>query len=137
AGLAEKLGATYTRYADDLTFSGGEDLRRAHVRVRRAVTRIAADEGVAVNVRKSRVLPCGRRQGGAGGGGNDKPDVPGADFDTLKAILTNCARSSPATQNRENHPDFRAHLLGRISHVAMLNPSRGAKLRAIFDRINW
>jgi hypothetical protein len=137
AGLAAKLGATYTRYADDLTFSGSEDLRRAHVRVRRAVTRIAADEGFVVNVRKSRVLPCGRRQVVAGVVVNDKPNVPRAEFDTLKAILTNCARSGTASQNRENHPDFRAHLLGRISHVAMLNPYRGAKLRAIFDRIAW
>ena len=29
AGLADKLGATYTRYADDLVLSGGRDLARA------------------------------------------------------------------------------------------------------------
>jgi hypothetical protein len=68
---------------------------------------------------------------------NEKPNIPRAEFDRLKAVLTNCVRHGPATQNRDNHADFRAHLLGRISHVAMLNPNRGAKLRAIFDRIAW
>lgn len=137
AGLAAKLGAAYTRYADDLTFSGGDDLRRAAARVRQAVTRIAAEEGFAVNVRKSRVLPCGRRQVVTGVVVNDKPNVPRVEFDRLKATLTNCVRHGPASQNRDSHADFRAHLLGRISHVAMLNPGRGAKLRIIFDRIEW
>jgi hypothetical protein len=135
AGLAAKLGATYTRYADDLTFSGGDDLRRAADRIRRLVMTIAAEEGFQVNARKTRVLPSGRRQTVTGVVVNAKPNVRRAEFDTLKAILTNCVRHGPASQNRDGRPNFRAHLLGRISHVTQLNPARGAKLRAIFDRI--
>src|ERR1700726_4568906 len=33
--------------------------------------------------------------------------VPRADFHLLKAILTNCARHGPASQNRGGVPDFR------------------------------
>jgi hypothetical protein len=135
AGLAAKLGATYTRYADDLTFSGGDDLRRAADRVRRLVMTIAAEEGFQVNARKTRVLPSGRRQRVTGVVVNAHPNCARAEFDTLKAILTNCVRHGPASQDRDSHPNFRAHLLGRISHVAQLNPTRGAKLRAIFNRI--
>jgi hypothetical protein len=135
AGLAAKLGATYTRYADDLTFSGGDDLRRAADRVRRLVMTIAAEEGFQVNARKTRVLPSGRRQTVTGVVVNAHPNCARAEFDTLKAILTNCVRHGPASQNRDGRPNFRAHLLGRISNVAQLNPARGAKLRAIFDRI--
>jgi RNA-directed DNA polymerase len=55
----------------------------------------------------------------------------------LKAILTNCAKHGPREQNRDDHPDFRAYLSGRIAYVAMIHPMRGSKLWSIFDRIDW
>jgi len=59
------------------------------------------------------------------------------DFDRLKATLTNCARHGPQTQNRENHPMFRMHLAGKIAFVEMINPQKGARLRRIFEKIQW
>jgi len=41
------------------------------------------------------------------------PNVVRADFDRLKATLTNCARLGPESQNREGHAEFRAHLESR------------------------
>jgi hypothetical protein len=137
AGLADSLGATYTRYADDLTLSGGDDLAKAAARVRLAVIGIAVQEGFALNPLKSRVQGRGGRQVVAGVVVNVRPNVPRAEFDALKAVLTNCARRGPASQNRAGHADFRAHLAGRVSHVAAVNPARGRKLWAIFDRIDW
>jgi hypothetical protein len=136
-GLAKACGATYTRYADDLTFSGGEALRRAFRRFTRKVTLVAAEEGFVVNRGKTRVLTRAERQTVTGVVVNVRPNVPRAEFDLLKAILTNCARHGPATQNRGQVPDYRAHLAGRVSHVASVNPIRGRKLWAIFDRIPW
>jgi hypothetical protein len=60
-----------------------------------------------------------------------------ADFDKLKAILTNCARQGPASQNREGHAAFRLHLDGRVEFVEMVNPVKGARLRKIFEQIQW
>jgi hypothetical protein len=60
-----------------------------------------------------------------------------ADFDLLKAMLTNCVRSGPESQNREDIANFRAHLDGRVGFVEMINPAKGERLRAIFDRIVW
>lgn len=48
----------------------------------------------------------GVRQHLAGLVANQKVNVMRADFDRLKAILTNCARVGPASQNREGHPIF-------------------------------
>jgi hypothetical protein len=79
----------------------------------------------------------GERQQVAGVVVNAHPNVPRDEFDFLKAILTNCVRHGPASQNRDNRADLRAHLLGRISHVAVVNPARGRKLRLLFDRIEW
>jgi hypothetical protein len=52
-------------------------------------------------------------------------------------VLTNCVRHGAASQNRGAHPKFAAHLRGRVAHVAHLNAPRGAKLMAIYDRIDW
>jgi RNA-directed DNA polymerase len=43
----------------------------------------------------------------------------------------------PEAQNRAGHPDFRAHLLGRLAWVAAAAPHKAGKLRAIFDAIDW
>ncbi|MBX9628488.1 MAG: reverse transcriptase family protein [Gemmataceae bacterium] len=135
--LAAALGADYTRYADDLTFSGGDELARGSKRLATLVAVIAAEEGFALNHRKTRVMRRAGRQEVAGVVVNTRPNVRRAEYDTIKAILTNCVRHGPAGQNRGNHPDFRAHLTGRVAHVAAVNPARGRKLWAILDRVTW
>jgi hypothetical protein len=137
AGLAGSLGARYTRYADDLAFSGGAELARAARRVIVAVAAIALDEGFSVQPRKTRVMRAGVRQRITGVVINAHPNVARDTFDVLRATLHNCVRRGPDAENRAGHPDFRAHLAGRISHVAMLNPTRGRRLQALFERIAW
>lgn len=136
-GLARAAGAVYTRYADDLAFSGDEAFER---QVERFATRVAAvvlEEGFEVHHRKTRFMRRGVRQYLAGVVANEHVNVVRADFDRLKATLTNCAVHGPASQNREQHPGFRQHLAGRIAFVEMLNPQKGARLRKIFERIQW
>jgi hypothetical protein len=137
AGLADSLGARYTRYADDLAFSGGADLARAARRVIARVGAIAHEEGFAVQHHKTRVMRPGVCQRVTGVVINAYPNVARDRFDVLKATLHNCVRHGPAAENRAGHPDFRAHLAGRIAHVAMLNPARGNRLQALFAQIAW
>lgn len=106
-------------------------------RVEIRVAAIAIEEGFAVNLRKTRVMRRGGRQQLAGVVVNSHPNLARAEFDALKAVLTNCVRHGPGSQNRDSHTDFRAHLKGRVAHVAMLNATKGAKLKAIFERIAW
>ena len=79
----------------------------------------------------------GVRQYLAGLVANRRTNVIRADFDRLKATLTNCVRLGPEGQNRESHPRFRAHLEGRVGFVEMINPARGERLRRIFEQIQW
>lgn len=137
AGLARAAGADYTRYADDLLFSGGPDFARQARRFEVAVGAILIEEGFRPNHRKSRVLRKSVRQHAAGLVLNEKPNIDRRDFDHLKAILTNCARHGPASQNRESHPDFAAHLLGKIAWVGFVHPGKETKLRRVFDAIDW
>jgi hypothetical protein len=135
--LARSLGACYTRYADDLAFSGDTELERGARRFQVQVYRIALEEGFEVHTRKSRFMRRAVRQQLAGVVVNERPNVRRDEYDRLKAILTNCVRHGPAAQNRNNHADFRGHLAGRIAYVAMLNPGRAQRLRELFKRIPW
>jgi hypothetical protein len=137
ARLAARVGADYTRYADDLAFSGDEELSRCARRFHVAVCRIALEEGFEVNTRKTRFMRRAGRQHLAGAVVNDRLNAPRPLYDQLRAILTNCVRHGPAGQNRAGVADFRAHLAGRIAHLAQLNPARGQRLRALFERIEW
>jgi len=137
AGLARSVGAEYTRYADDLAFSGDESFARHVDRFSIHVAAILLEEGLSVNHRKTRIMRRGVRQHLAGIVANEHMNVTRADFDRLKAILTNCIRHGPGTQNRKLHPQFRSHLLGRVAFFESINAAKGERLRAIFEQIQW
>lgn len=137
AGLARKIGATYARYADDLVLSGDRELARAAPALVARLAAIATEEGFALNFRKTRVMTQRARQRITGIVVNEKLSAPRAEVERLRAILHNCRRHGPATQNRDGHTDFRSHLLGRVAWIHSLDPSKGARLRAIFEQVRW
>jgi retron-type reverse transcriptase len=132
AGLAEKFGFTYTRYADDLTFSratgDGVGGLLHHVRA------ILAEEGFVENPKKTHVMRRGRRQEVTGVTVNTKPGVSRRELRQLRAILHNAARDGLASQNREGHPHFAAYLRGRVAFVTMVDPSKREELHAALAR---
>jgi retron-type reverse transcriptase len=137
AGLAGEADAEYTRYADDLAFSGGKDFERRAERFSLHVAAILLEEGFRAHHRKTRIMRRGVRQYLTGLAVNEKVNVVRADFDRLKATLNNCIRHGAASQNRGQHPDFRGHLLGRVVFVEAVNPQKGARLRQAYEQIPW
>lgn len=79
----------------------------------------------------------GQRQQVAGLVLNDRLNTTRQSFDELRALLHNCQRFGPDSQNSEGHVDFQAHVQGRIAWHASVNPARGRRLRAAFDQIDW
>jgi hypothetical protein len=136
-GLARELEATYTRYADDLVLSGGPRLVRASASIIRRVGEIARDEGFQVHEGKTRVATAAQRQLVTGLVVNERSNVPRVEYDRLRAVLHDAATNGPARANRDGHPEFRAHLLGRIEWVGAENQARSAKLARAFAAIRW
>lgn len=101
-GLAASHEVSYTRYADDLTFSGPARLVRAANTPRRAVPEIAREEGFAVNDHKSMLATRAGRQRVCGVVVNERLNVPRYEYDILEAILHNSRVHGPASQNRED-----------------------------------
>lgn len=128
-GLAAKLGLTYTRYADDITFSGDDALEGRVGYLLARVRHIAADEGFAVNESKTRVLRPGTAQTVTGLVVNDRPGVRRGEVRKLRAILHRARTEGIGRQNRSNRPDYPEWLRGKIAFVEMVRPEVGAKLR--------
>lgn len=73
SGLARQRSLTYTRYADDLTFSGNQV---RNPKVKRLIERIVRDEGFAPNEKKARYLHPSHRQAVTGVVVNEKLNWP-------------------------------------------------------------
>lgn len=137
AGLSARFQANYTRYADDLIFSGDFDFARRLTSFRRAVLAIVHDEQFEIRAHKTRLMYASQRQQVTGYVVNRRVNTGRREFDLLKATLYNCVRFGPNAQNRDQHPRFRQHLLGRIEAVRHANAVRGLRLQKLFDQIRW
>ncbi|GAA5106980.1 hypothetical protein GCM10023339_04500 [Alloalcanivorax gelatiniphagus] len=137
AALASSWGGRYTRYADDLAFSGRTRWGTGTSRLVDAVEGIVVDEGFRLHPRKTGVMPRAGRQVLGGLVVNERPRVSRADVDRLKAILHNCRVHGPSSQNRDDVPAFEEHLRGRIAWVAQHDTLRGARLLSMHEAVDW
>lgn len=129
SGLAASLDARYSRYADDLSFSGD---RRIIPILARAVPAIVTEEGFHLNPTKTRVITSAGRQTVTGITVNQHVNIRRTDYDLLKATIHHLGR---ADDPRRTDRAFLARLSGRIGWVEQVNPARGLKLRARFDAL--
>jgi retron-type reverse transcriptase len=132
-GMAAKHGWTYTRYADDLTFSSS---RRADVPMLLArVRHIVSEEGFVVNPDKGRVQRHSGRQTVTGVVVNQKPALPREEVRRLRAILHRARLHGLAAQNRDNLPHFESWLRGKLAYLQMVDRPRGEKMLAALDAL--
>jgi len=127
--LAEKYQATYTRYADDLTFSFAKP---PEVRIGRLlwwIDSICQQEGFLERPDKRRILRNKHQQRVTGIVVNDGLHVPRADRKRFRAILHNCEKHGVASQAK-GRTDFESYLAGYAAYIHMVEPELGTKLVA-------
>jgi RNA-directed DNA polymerase len=137
SAFADSIGARYGRYADDLVISGGPELVPRRDSIHATMVTIARDEGFEPSFGKSRIRRAGERQELAGLVVNRHAAVPRRERERIEAILTNCVRLGPESQNRDGHPDFRAWLRGKIAWIAAACPRHAEKPLRLFAAIEW
>ncbi|XXF79929.1 reverse transcriptase family protein [Myxococcaceae bacterium GXIMD 01537] len=123
--LAKRMGGTYTRYADDLSFSFREQPERLG-RFLWWVNAILQQEGFSENVAKRRVMRRGSRQRVTGLTVNERVSIPREERRRFKAILANCRKHGVASQAR-GRPDFGPWLEGYAAYVRMVHPELGER----------
>jgi hypothetical protein len=120
AGLARAFGFAYTRYADDLTFSG-EAAQRVHA-LRTHATRIIEEEGFRVNTAKTRVARRGSRQRVTGVTVNEVLGLSRRERRRLRAAIHQLGKGNADA-------DRLAEVRGKLAYLAMLNPQQAEALR--------
>ena len=123
--LAAKAGATYTRYADDLSFSFQKPPERLG-RFLWWVNAILQQEGFSENAAKRRVMRQGGRQRVTGLTVNQQVSIPREERRRFKAILANCRQHGVESQAR-GRPDFPQWLEGYAAYVRMVHPELGER----------
>ncbi|MEJ6401476.1 reverse transcriptase family protein [Yoonia sp. 2307UL14-13] len=128
SALAKRLGGQYSRYADDLAFSGDRTIIDT---VHGLVPDIIRDEGFRLNPHKTRTMGTASRQYVTGLVVNQHINVDRRSYDRIKAVIHACGKPG---DHRLADPAFRDSLLGLIGWVEQVNPHRGRKLRERLDR---
>lgn len=120
-GLAKAHGFTYTRYADDLAFSG-DDVEAAHRLVKQAES-IVRSEGFRLNRAKTRLMTQARAQRIAGVTVNTTPGWSRAERRRLRAELHQARRAGAGAE-----ASVWSRLRGKLAFVRMLNPAQAERL---------
>ncbi len=124
AGLARGYGYSYTRYADDMTFSGDDD--RAVGPLLSVVRQIAEDEGFSLNDEKTRVIHQGGHQRVTGVTVNEVVGLSRRERRKIRAMIHQMKRER--TEGTLSAEKVRS-LEGKLAYVEMLNPEQAVPLR--------
>jgi hypothetical protein len=116
--LASKCGFDYTRFVDDLAFSGSRRL----LSFRNLIRRIVEDEGFTVNPNKNRTMHAGMRQIVIGVVVNDKINLP---REKRELIRTQTLRFISTPKRFRKNP---SRLRGQLSWLSSVNPTLGNQL---------
>lgn len=134
--LARSASAAYTRYADDMTFSGDDGI----CRLIRKIARVVRAEGFRVNWPKTLVMRRGRSQLVTGLTVNDKVSIPRRRRRRIRQIVHHCEKWGPHDHRRRTghtRRNLRDHLYGWAYYIKALHWEEGQGLLGQLDRIDW
>jgi RNA-directed DNA polymerase len=130
SGVAAKLGFTYTRYADDMTFSASGEAAGKTGTLLKAVNEIVAAEGFTVHPDKTRVMRRHRRQEVTGLVVNDRVAVPRDTLRRFRALLHQIEATGPAGKSWGRGGNVLIAAAGFAQFVRMVDAEAGAPLVA-------
>ncbi|OQB13599.1 MAG: Reverse transcriptase (RNA-dependent DNA polymerase) [Firmicutes bacterium ADurb.Bin193] len=135
--LAEKYNACYSRYADDITFSGNGGIKK----LIEITAKILTEEGFSLNTKKTRMQFSHQRQEVTGliiNGGTIR--VNKKYKRDLYQICYYCKKfgvDSHLQKIKCNKSFYKEHLYGKAYFVNMVEPEEGKKLFKILNEIQW
>lgn len=121
--LSLQNDVSYTRYADDLAFSGSERVQSILIEVVHILTQF----GFKLNQSKTRVMPANQRQVITGLVVNTAPSVPRTERKQLRAAVHAYTQGESVTWDGKKIG--RNHLMGKISFLAHTRPEEAADLK--------
>lgn len=118
-----KRGIAYTRYCDDLTFSGDFDPKEVEARIRQDLKKL----GFLLNGQKRRIQRRGQQQSVTGIVVNEKPNLPASCRKQLRQALYYCQKFGIADHMAKagiSLPEkaYLHQLLGKVSYALSVVP---------------
>ncbi len=150
-GLANRFGARYTRYADDITFSSSRNIYTKE-EFQKELKRIIEGQGFSIQEKKTRLQKAGYRQQVTGLVVNEKVNVPRKFIKQIRMWLYYWERygyekaqeiferdySSERGHVRDKVPDLKKVLHGKLEYVKMVKGSKDStflKLKERFEKL--
>jgi RNA-directed DNA polymerase len=135
-GIVLKHGFSYTRYADDLTFSSASGDREASRKLLWQVKRVIEEEGFQIHPDKLRIMGKGRRREVTGLIVGEKPSVPREDVRAFRALLHRLEKHGPAGCSwRGETRHILAKVMGYANYLRMVDAEKYASLGAKADTL--
>ncbi|WP_226036616.1 reverse transcriptase family protein [Aquibacillus saliphilus] len=135
--LSEKVNVIYTRYADDLTFSG----EKKNMPSLKLVTKIISEEGFQVNNKKTSYQKKGNKQIVLGLTVSNDVHVPKKFKREIWTHIKYCKKYGPVKHliniNQANRASYKDWLYGRICYVKSVELKVGEKMMEEFNLIDW
>ena len=134
--LAESIGADYSRYADDITFSG----KRGISTIVPLVEQIVVEEGFVVNENKTRLQYNNQRQEVTGLIVNSKIAVSASIEDEIRNAIYFIKKYGVDDHMKHigcNKSFYMEHLYGIAYFIHMVDRDKGKKYLAQLDEIIW
>lgn len=137
--IADKFNITYTRYADDITFSGNkESINNSLLKI---VSEIIEECGFNVNKKKTRFASHASRQEVTGLiVNNNKIAIPNDYTKKIRQELYYVKKYGLKEHRKKvgfKNKYYRDHILGKILFVKQIDNIKGEKLLNDFTEINW
>ena len=136
SALAKSLNSDYSRYADDITFSGAQSLRN----VVPLVKQIIEDEGFTTNENKVRLQYAYQRQEVTGLIVNKKLTVSNKLLQEINSAVYYCKKFGVTSHMHYIGCDksfYKEHLYGIAYYIKMVEPDKGNHLLEELDEITW
>lgn len=133
AGFCKKKGLLYSRYADDITISGGKVLPR----YKTLIFRIITEEGFEINYEKVRIQGRGSCQLVTGLVVNDKVSIGRKKKRIIKSLVHKISENGSIEANETDNPFFKEIVYGLLSFTNVVEPEFAQPLIEKINLIDW
>ena len=133
SSFAKKNNFSYTRYADDITFSGDKNLKK----YANFILKIIEDEGFTIAYEKLNLRGKGNRQSVTGIVVNEKINIPKEKKRMIRALINNIKKKGVDKANKFDLPYFKEYVFGNLAFLKQIDDNLYNKYLEELKDVNW
>lgn len=141
SGLAKKYGFNYTRYVDDITFSGDKDGLPNITALLKYSRKIVTSENFKLHPEKLRIMKRNAKQEVTGVVVNEKANLPKASLKRFRALLFQIEKDGIEGKSWNPGGNVLAQIDGYANYIYQIDPDKGIifkeRVAAILKQYNY